>query len=637
VQSNDPNLPRGTVRFGKRTTGQSVNLRDAQFYGLLDDIAVFNRALTTSEIQNLAVQVQQLTGDESGLLAGYTFDDGSQRLQLNRALKLNSPAQAVAISASHNNTLDAAALTMPAQQTEMTLPFPPGEAWVVVQGNDSPAGGSHNGVASFCWDFVPEGKPAAGAPFYAAGPGEVIQVIQEQPRWTSRLLVGLPGNQIAVQQAPGEIAGYTHLQQNSSSVALGNSVERGQQLALSGDTGTPLGNYHLHFGTVDMLDLNKFVTFPIAFSNYEVRGANGNWNLVSRGMPQAGQVVRNAQPHYAQGKSTVTYTNAEGKQMIYSFGQGKNGHLVARYWDGNSWHWADQGVPAGMSAIYSPNAVVYHGGASPLIYVFCTASNGHLVVNYGAGSSWQWADQGLPNGTTAVYNPNAITYGSRAEKIHIFGTASNGHVVVNFWDGSWHWADQGLPTGATEVNNPSALTPDGQQLYAFGTTNTGHLVVNRWDGSSWLWEDHGTSPYSGGVYSPNAIAYDGGGSRQVYVFCTGNNGHLVVNYGAGSSWTWADQGRPMGATAVYLPSAVTYGHSGLYVFGTSNTGDLVVNYFDSVGWHWADQGLPQGATAVGNASAIAYGESLYVFGTNSGHLFVDYWDGAWHWADQGIL
>jgi len=32
--------------------------------------------------------------------------------------------------------------------------------------------------------------------------------------------------------------------------------------------------------------------------------------------------------------------------------------------------------------------------SSQRIYVFATISNGHLVVNYWNGYSWHWADQG---------------------------------------------------------------------------------------------------------------------------------------------------------------------------------------------------------------------------------------------------
>jgi hypothetical protein len=353
-------------------------------------------------------------------------------------------------------------------------------------------------------------------------------------------------------------------------------------------------------------------------------------------------------PFYVSGKSTVTYTNSLGSRVIYSFASGKNGHLVVNYWDGASWHWADQGLPNGVSAIYNPNAILYEPGATPEIYVFAMGSNGHLVANYWDGAVWKWADLGLPVGTTAMQFPSATTFGIGAQQLYVFGTGSNGHLLVDYWDGgSWHWADQGLPLGATAFQNPSAITPDGQQLYVYGndvhgSLNSGDLLVEHWNGSYWQWEDHGFAPPAlgiGGVSSPKAILYSGGGSPTIYVFCTNSDGQLVVNYQSGSSWYWAGLGRPVGAAAVYTPDAVTYGSLGLYVFGAADNGHLVVDYWDGGAWHWADQGLPNGVSAIHNPNAITFGPSgPYVFGTSNGHLFLNYWNaGTWGWADQGTL
>jgi concanavalin A-like lectin/glucanase superfamily protein/peptidase M23-like protein/polyglycine hydrolase-like protein len=295
VASNDSQLPSGTLRFGKRTTGQFVNGHNAQFYGLMDDIAVFNRALSVTEIQNLRTNVLQLTGNESDLLAGYTFNQGSFPSMLTRPVTLNGSAQKVTASTNRSSATDAVALPLPTRQVEMTLPFPPGEAWYVIQGYDT-AGGSHKGYASFCWDFSIADQPQGGtypngskdAPFYAAAPGQVVTVKESGVSGTSN-----PANLVEVQQASGEIAGYLHLQQSGAVVDVNNTVTRGQKLALTGDTGVGVGAYHLHFAMTDKPDgTSGFVTFPIAFSNYEVRDTNGNWNRVFRGIPKAGQVIR---------------------------------------------------------------------------------------------------------------------------------------------------------------------------------------------------------------------------------------------------------------------------------------------------------------------------------------------------------
>jgi hypothetical protein len=43
-----------------------------QFYGLIDDVGVFTRALIDDELEQLAA-ARSLTGNENGLLAGYTL------------------------------------------------------------------------------------------------------------------------------------------------------------------------------------------------------------------------------------------------------------------------------------------------------------------------------------------------------------------------------------------------------------------------------------------------------------------------------------------------------------------------------------------------------------------------------------
>jgi hypothetical protein len=67
----------------------------------------------------------------------------------------------------------------------------------------------------------------------------------------------------------------------------------GRNVALTGDTGVAVGAHHLHLATTDMPDGTAgFVTFPVVFSNYEVRDALGNWKRVFQGIPQPGDVVR---------------------------------------------------------------------------------------------------------------------------------------------------------------------------------------------------------------------------------------------------------------------------------------------------------------------------------------------------------
>jgi murein DD-endopeptidase MepM/ murein hydrolase activator NlpD len=249
------------------------------------------------------------TLNSSDLLAGYTFDQGSLSPKLSRPVILSGAAQRNTVSASPNSG-DAASLPLPTQQVQMTLPYPPGEAVQVIQGYDA-ANGSHKGYASFCWDFKLADQPQGGTyplgsngqPFYAAAPGKVITIKQGGVSGNSN-----PPNLAEIEQASGEVAGYLHLQQNSAVVNVNDNAAQGQQLALTGDTGAGVGAYHLHFATTDKPDgAFGFVTFPIAFSNYEVRDGV-NWNLVLRGIPKSGEVIR-ARPFTSSAKAFVFLAN----------------------------------------------------------------------------------------------------------------------------------------------------------------------------------------------------------------------------------------------------------------------------------------------------------------------------------------
>lgn len=178
----------------------------------------------------------------------------------------------------------------------MFLPLQPGLEWEVTQSFDDTTI-SHNGFASFCYDFVLNGYPTGdpypngteGAPFFAAASGDVVTVFDT----TSG--TACPMNMIEIQQAPNEIAGYLHLQQNSILASAGDTVSRGDELASMGSVCTPFN--HLHIAVTDKTDGTPgFVTFPFAFSDYEVKQPDGSWLKVDRGIPQSGQVVRRPLP-----------------------------------------------------------------------------------------------------------------------------------------------------------------------------------------------------------------------------------------------------------------------------------------------------------------------------------------------------
>lgn len=368
--------------------------------------------------------------------------------------------------------------------------------------------------------------------------------------------------------------------------------------------------------------------------------------------------------------ASVTYWDPAGHQNIFNFAVKSNSpnHLCVNYWDGAGWHWADQGLPSGIAALpfQRPAAVTYSDqNGRQVIFAFVVGPNGHLYVNYWDGFRWNWADQGLPPKIAGVIAPSAITYQDSAGNrlIHVFVLTNDGRLCVNYWNGSaWNWADLGFPRSsvlshAIAINLAAATYPDSaglQHIYVFTSTKDGALYVDHWNGFNWSWSAQGLPPGERYVWAPAPVAFqDSHGNQVVYCFVSGYySSHLYVNYFDGYSWKWADQGIAPDGSAMGASSAITVQRSfwvldqNIFVFVATGSQHLAVNYWDGSNWHWADQGvLPVMNSA---PSAISYWvavndglrlggyPAIYAFVPASGNLYVNYWDSVrWNWANLG--
>jgi hypothetical protein len=122
------------------------------------------------------------------------------------------------------------------------LPYPHGLTFAVLQGFHGAF--SHRGSNEYAVDF---GCPVA-TPVVAARPGVVVAInASAQGSGTSpEFLEDSRANFVIVRHADGTLGEYMHLSPSGVEVQPGQPVERGQELALSGNTGfssTP----HLHF------------------------------------------------------------------------------------------------------------------------------------------------------------------------------------------------------------------------------------------------------------------------------------------------------------------------------------------------------------------------------------------------------
>lgn len=118
------------------------------------------------------------------------------------------------------------------------LPFENGKTFRVIQGYFSHF--THKERAAL--DF----NMNRGTNIAAAREGVVVRVKEDGSKGGLNKKYRSEGNNIVIQHADGSRAGYWHLQHNGALVNVGDTVKKGQVIALSGKTGMAAVP-HLHF------------------------------------------------------------------------------------------------------------------------------------------------------------------------------------------------------------------------------------------------------------------------------------------------------------------------------------------------------------------------------------------------------
>lgn len=125
-----------------------------------------------------------------------------------------------------------------------------------------------------------ENWPSFGAPVYASAPGRVVSVRRNMvdnvpgsfPSTTTLNNAG--GNMVITRIGRGQFIAYSHLEQGSVTVRVGDIVRRGQKLGRLGNSGNSEAP-HLHFQVMNRPSLIDADPLPFVFDTMRVQGQFG--------------------------------------------------------------------------------------------------------------------------------------------------------------------------------------------------------------------------------------------------------------------------------------------------------------------------------------------------------------------------
>lgn len=201
----------------------------------------------------------------------------------------------------------ATGLVSDVRSTDLVIDLPTrvGESWKVIQANAAVAGDSHSGPFTYCYDLISASGQGAtkAAPFVSTADARIVLADDGFAGPDN------PGNVVVQKLGTGRYASTLHLAKGSYAKRYGAgkilpqtmlwagrpTPKSGDVLAETGDTGTGVGAYHIHYCVTTAPDRPAYAPFesvPVAFRNYDVSTDNLSWSPVAVGVPRYGQFVR---------------------------------------------------------------------------------------------------------------------------------------------------------------------------------------------------------------------------------------------------------------------------------------------------------------------------------------------------------
>jgi murein DD-endopeptidase MepM/ murein hydrolase activator NlpD len=144
------------------------------------------------------------------------------------------------------------------------LPYKTGNRYLFIQGANS----SFSHKNELAYDF----KMKKGSTICAARAGVVIALKNDSDRGGLKDEYLADGNHIIIKHSDGSVAQYWHLQLNGTLVNVGDTVQQGQAIALSGNTGYTAFP-HLHFQVLDKNNNEILVRFLTKKGIFYIRPA----------------------------------------------------------------------------------------------------------------------------------------------------------------------------------------------------------------------------------------------------------------------------------------------------------------------------------------------------------------------------